>query len=46
MFHRKGAFSMDMETLGYFLYMNEMEKQQKEQEEDFLNEETEDEADE
>ena len=27
---------MDMETLGYFLYMNEMEQRQKEQQEEMM----------
>ena len=27
---------MDMETLGYFLYMNEMEQHQKEQQEEMM----------
>ena len=27
---------MDMDTLGYFIYMNEMEQAQKEKEEDFF----------
>ena len=25
---RKGAYNMDLDTLGYFLYMDKMEKQQ------------------
>ena len=31
---KKELISMDMDTLGYFIYMDEMKKQQKQQQED------------